>query len=236
MYDLTTGVWTTSNMIEPRTLTAAVAIGNNKFLIAGGLTYGNNSTNKIERYTVAPLAAPAAPTNFSATLILNSTSAQLVWSPVSNATKYTISYKFDGNNTWFNDTICGSDTSFVLTELAANSDYNLQIVACNKAGCSTATSISLLTTNLGIEEALSSTQFYVYPNPASSAIELKIINGKVNGNIQIVNAVGQIVYSKVYSGSAGNINVNVSDFPKGLYTVLLSAGNQKLERMAFIKQ
>lgn len=63
----------------------------------------------------------------------------------------------------------------------------------------------------------------VYPNPSNGIFEVKLnAGGRVNGDINVVDVTGRIVYSeKIDVISNYNTSIDLSQFAKGLYTVQL---------------
>ncbi len=62
----------------------------------------------------------------------------------------------------------------------------------------------------------------VYPNPASDQIIISVSDKKITGGVEIkmMNTLGQIIFSK--KENEENYFVDVSKFPKGIYTVTVS--------------
>ncbi len=82
----------------------------------------------------------------------------------------------------------------------------------------------------GINE-LANTNFSVYPNPATDNI---LVNNVVKGStLEVVNALGQVVYSEVISNTKSN--VNVANFNNGLYMIRITNGNEVITN-TFVKQ
>ncbi len=90
---------------------------------------------------------------------------------------------------------------------------------------STATTFSSQTTNvttasgnssflvIGVKEnSLSALNFKVFPNPASTAVNIELPNNKVAESITLINSIGQVLKTKTNS----NI-LNVSEIPNGVY-------------------
>lgn len=90
----------------------------------------------------------------------------------------------------------------------------------------------------GIEEE-HITYMQVYPNPASSDINLKFdVMGAQEMNIQLVNAIGQVVHNETYQASAGlnRMKLDISDLPAGVYMLTLRNGkNIKMEKVTLIR-
>ncbi len=71
--------------------------------------------------------------------------------------------------------------------------------------------------------------YHIYPNPSTGILNL-VSESSVNRDLQIrvYSTSGQLVYQLVQSGS-GNISVDLSDVPVGLYVVELSTDNGYLQ-------
>ena len=82
----------------------------------------------------------------------------------------------------------------------------------------------------GISE-VANTNFTVYPNPATENI---LVNNVVKGSsLEVVNALGQVVYSEVINNTKSN--VNVANFNNGLYMIRITNGNEVITN-TFVKQ
>jgi len=78
---------------------------------------------------------------------------------------------------------------------------------------------------------LSNTKFSVYPNPTTENI---LVNGVIKGStLEVVNALGQVVYSEVVSNT--KTNVNVANYNNGLYMVRIT-NNGEVITNTFVKQ
>jgi hypothetical protein len=66
-------------------------------------------------------------------------------------------------------------------------------------------------------------QFVVYPNPASEQVSIAYyLNNNVNtASIEIINSIGQVVSTTMLNGSTGTIQINTSEFAKGIYMITL---------------
>lgn len=83
---------------------------------------------------------------------------------------------------------------------------------------------------VGINQ-LSNTEFSVYPNPATE--QILINNAVVGSTVEIINAIGQSVYSNVINSN--NHNVNVANYEKGMYIVRISK-DKEITTNSFVKQ
>jgi hypothetical protein len=69
----------------------------------------------------------------------------------------------------------------------------------------------------------------VFPNPASSTLNVHAEN---YDNVQILNSLGQVVYSDKVSGN--DFRINISSFSKGIYFLRLSGKTTATRK--FIKE
>lgn len=82
----------------------------------------------------------------------------------------------------------------------------------------------------GINE-VANANFSVYPNPTTENI---LVNGVVKGStLELVNALGQVVYSEVVNNTKSNINV--ANYNNGLYMIRITNGNE-VTTNTFVKQ
>jgi len=82
----------------------------------------------------------------------------------------------------------------------------------------------------GINE-VANVNFTIFPNPTTENI---LVNGVVKGStLEVVNALGQVVYSEVVSNSKSNINV--ANYNNGLYMIRITNGNE-VTTNSFVKQ
>ncbi|HAF27761.1 MAG TPA: hypothetical protein DCG75_01825, partial [Bacteroidales bacterium] len=62
-----------------------------------------------------------------------------------------------------------------------------------------------------------STDILVYPNPASSYINVNVLNGTKQGTVSIYNMIGSLV--KVVEIEGNVKEINISDLPAGSYII-----------------
>jgi hypothetical protein len=71
----------------------------------------------------------------------------------------------------------------------------------------------------------------VYPNPTTENI---LVNDVTKGStLEVVNALGQVVYSEVVNNTKSNINV--ANYNNGLYMIRITNGNE-VTTNTFVKQ
>ena len=78
------------------------------------------------------------------------------------------------------------------------------------------------------------TKLLLFPNPSTNQIALQT-DEEWEGQLQIVNALGQIVYAKQWSSIDQNRqSIDTTPLPNGLYHVLLTNGSERLQQ-SFLK-
>jgi len=71
-------------------------------------------------------------------------------------------------------------------------------------------------------------EFKIIPNPSSGIIDVCYnLHNKQNLLVQFQNSIGEIVYSKkIYNANKGKLNLDISDFPTGIYMVNFQGLNE----------
>ena len=65
----------------------------------------------------------------------------------------------------------------------------------------------------------------LFPNPSSDAVTVVLNNGGQSGIVQLFSQVdGSLVRSIVTNASDNDIQINISDLPKGVYTMKVTNG------------
>ena len=70
---------------------------------------------------------------------------------------------------------------------------------------------------------LADNRFNIFPNPTKKTLT---INSKKNGTVQIYNLTGDLIFNKIKNHE--ELNINTSQFPKGIYLIRLNRNTQKL--------
>jgi hypothetical protein len=81
------------------------------------------------------------------------------------------------------------------------------------------------------------TKFSVYPNPASSHIQIQM-NRNVNGNVavQVTDALGQVLKQHTFALSGSNVRLSTSGLTSGTYLVkLIYNGEQYIQKVIVAK-
>ena len=71
----------------------------------------------------------------------------------------------------------------------------------------------------------------IYPNPVNDELKIKFNNGISNTDIKIYDITGKIIYETNYNdiNGVGEIDIDLTNVPKGLYLVEILNNLYKLE-------
>ena len=180
----------------------------------------------------------AAPTNL---MVEN---GFLTWSPVAGATSYTVSAVIGGHNgclcgvgpgipvglgntenpyfdvpsglasecfSWTVVAICGDGVSSLPSEVACH--YPTQLGGDEGSGEDGGRSGNLS----GFSTGGSISELRVYPNPASDVLNLNIPQGMNLQRVELLNSKGQLMMTRVYPQETLQDQINLTDYPRGLY-------------------
>ena len=75
---------------------------------------------------------------------------------------------------------------------------------------------------------------FIYPNPVTDKLTIKLNEGKIPTSIQIINVLGQIVYSKTITTDQP-ISINMSDNHSGIYFVIVEIDGMRFSKMVIKK-
>jgi len=92
--------------------------------------------------------------------------------------------------------------------------------ACGQAGSTNNVNI----TETGISENDAQLQLSIFPNPSNGLVTINVVNTDLtNVSFEVFNSLGQIVYSKKYSGLNASETINLSGMASGTYTVKIKS-------------
>ncbi|MDP6909113.1 MAG: PKD domain-containing protein, partial [Flavobacteriales bacterium] len=141
---------------------------------------------------------------------------------------------FADNWLWdFGDPASGADNSSTeqnpLHVFGANGTYMVTLWVTNNFGC--ADSISIVSSvNVGIDGDQEEPYSVIYPNPVSDRMDVKTyVHTTKDSNWQIINVLGEIVYSKNYELKPGmNRNrLDVTQLANGSYVLKILLGDEE---------
>jgi len=173
----------------------------------------------------------AVPTG-EATTNITGTTAKLSWTAVNGAAGYAIRYRVTGSNQSIFKTTYNSKK---LTGLAPNTSYTWQVKTyCSltppAVGSDWSSSQQFTTGSLKLADEQPAT-FNVYPNPTSGQFTIAMtLNDQETSSamIQVINLVGQIVYTEKTSVANGLLQkeIKLNDLPAGMYYVKVIVNDQ----------
>lgn len=194
-YTWNTGPNTSSITVSPSTTTTYTVNGTN----------GNGCTNSITiTQTVYPL--PTVNVSTSNTMLCSGSTATL--SGGGTISSFTWSSGGNGSTTQVSPTVT---TTYTLSGTDANGCSNSTTFTQSVTICG---GINMLSVNNGV---------MIYPNPNNGAFTIQVNKIVENSEIEITNALGQVVYRK--NVMQGMNNVNVTNLSKGVYHYTLIENN-----------
>lgn len=136
---------------------------------------------------------------------------------------------------WYlnNQVIAGVTTREFIPEVPG--DYRVGVF--NQAGCETLSdAITLDDHSLSIEDELTNT-IIVKPNPNNGEFTINLNNDIMNkfDNVQIIDVLGNVVYDNKLNNTTGLLQINLSNYAKGNYFIILKNENMTLSKLV-IKQ
>ncbi len=160
---------------------------------------------------------------------LSSTSVLLSWDVIGAATAYEVEVEDDDNTPPFSLEVNTPETSLEVDGLAAGGHYKFKVKARCPSGSSEHSpwhffSAPGQTTSSNHVGGLSGqfVRLLVYPNPASSTLWLEADHHEIRGPlaIRITNPTGKQVFQTQLDGRQSNVEINVTQWPVGLYTIV----------------
>lgn len=109
-------------------------------------------------------------------------------------------------------------------------DYEVYLNATNSNGCSDAKMQSVTVVNFPVSTTavdVLNQAIQVYPNPTNDMLNIAFANDFQPYNLTLVNAVGQLMMTQK-KVSTNKLQLNLSNYPKGIYFLQLEIGSQKV--------
>lgn len=73
--------------------------------------------------------------------------------------------------------------------------------------------------------SIPSNEINIYPNPTSGKFNIEFGNSS-SGKVTVFDALGKVVSENNITANSGNLNLNLSDYPAGIYFVKVNAGEE----------
>ncbi|KAA3645132.1 MAG: T9SS C-terminal target domain-containing protein, partial [Bacteroidetes bacterium] len=169
---------------------------------------------------------------------LSHNQARLAWDTMPGAKKYRVRYRVQGTTPWTMDVAYAGRTKLWLTGLNPATTYEWQVKTVCEYGTSSGTRWSgtqTFTTGLtplrikfSENKDVNEIELSIYPNPNNGSFNFELNNnGKVNGQIQVYDVVGKLVYQENIQSESGivikQIDLNVD--AQGIYFLKFSNGD-----------
>ncbi|GCC50324.1 hypothetical protein SanaruYs_05390 [Chryseotalea sanaruensis] len=171
--------------------------------------------------TIAPIPAPDAPTQVTATRD-SLTRISLQWTDQSSNEKGFIIQTYDFANDLFVsiDTVAAGVTNFLHADLMETRIYRYRILSYNVAGSNASGVAEVLNIILGVEER--NMQIEVSPNPGNGLYTLRI--NKPIWELAVSSSIGEIL-SKQSSKDVSSNQIDLSHLPDGVYLFIFKFDN-----------
>lgn len=145
------------------------------------------------------------------------------------------------NDTLFSNALAGNQWYNIQSGIIDNATDSIYIpsrsgdyfVIVTKNGCSSDSSNIFNYTSVGIAVLSNKSTINIYPNPADSKFDIEIDNQKESYTLEILNIVGQIVFTEKLNNSIEQ--VDLSGLSNGVYFVKLQSASNTIVRK-IIKQ
>lgn len=99
------------------------------------------------------------------------------------------------------------------------------VTVTDAKGCQKIFSTQVFTDGVGVEEYVLN-QIEVYPNPASSFVNIEIPQLAVDLDVKIYNAIGDIVWSDQFRKGTSKETINLANWAKGVYMIRFTSDEQ----------
>lgn len=87
---------------------------------------------------------------------------------------------------------------------------------------------ALLANSVGATELDELSELTVFPNPSSTELRIKAVS--LEGDLRIVNMQGAVVYRQTGLKGSWEVNINIGEWPKGIYVVAVSDENGQWQK------
>jgi len=134
------------------------------------------------------------------------------------------------NAAWdFGDGNTGSGLSTNHT-YSDNGTYTISLTLFNECGDSIQTTREFVVSTVGIRKlSLNQKQLSVYPNPATTILNITNQSGYVMQHVTVINILGQVLYQSA-SNSGNSHQINISTLAAGIYTLKIETNTGTVTR------
>ncbi|MCR4966084.1 MAG: fibronectin type III domain-containing protein [Bacteroidales bacterium] len=192
----------------------------------------NSDPSNVVTFATTTSPTCPAPTNLAATV--DHTEATLTWQQEANtANEWQINYRQTTESTW--STAIATTTTYTLTDLVANVNYEAYVVAhCNNGlNSDPSNTVTFETNNNGVQTYLEKS-VNLYPNPATEIVSVAVNDAIiVITSVEVYNVYGQLV--NVIESNDNPLRINASGLAEGMYYVRVTTDNGVVTKN-FVKQ
>jgi hypothetical protein len=130
--------------------------------------------------------------------------------------------------------VLATGNSFVTPALGAGTySYYAQAETCLPSANKTLVTFTVSVCTSFNDQRKEINDFVIYPNPVMNELNIQTTNSAINSKVQIMNALGSIVYSSTIDKE--KIIINSTDFESGIYTLQI-INSTNVQTFKFIKQ
>ncbi len=201
-----TGVWTlisgTGTITTPSSPTSGVT----------GLAIGAN----VFQWTITNPPCTAS----SSQVTITRTNSSVPTPTITQAGATLSSSAATGNQWYWNGNLITGATGQTFTP-TVNGTYTVIVTV---SGCTSAVSNTITMSNVGISELSAEQSLELYPNPNDGVFTVSFVaNSKSNYKLEVVNALGQLVYKQSIKDVSGTYSqkIDITTYGKGVYLLLL---------------
>ena len=192
-----------------------------------------STTNLLTFTTDCDAVAPTcdAPTNLNVSNITEN-SATVSWTAGGSESSWDVEYKLHSASQWQQTTV--AQTSFDITGLTANSNYDVRVKAlCGANLESQFVSTTFTTQGVGIDNITLLNSISLQPNPADNYIDLTVNSNVAVKEAVVYNAFGQMILTIELNDN--HARIDLSDMAAGMYFVRVN-GDNVMATKKFIKR
>jgi len=157
-----------------------------------------------------------APTNLTATQV-NNESVVLTWEQEANtANEWTVKFKVQGNSVWSAST--ATAVPFTLEGLTGLTTYDIQVVAncTNGLVSDPSNTITVTTTNVGVNDYDLNNNVTVYPNPTNGEFRIQNAEFRIE-KVEVYDVYGKML--NLVEVNDNQVMMNASSYAAGMYFV-----------------
>ncbi|MFZ4400320.1 MAG: T9SS type A sorting domain-containing protein [Bacteroidales bacterium] len=213
------------------TINFSATATNGNLTVQGSNSCGNSAVSAIYPITINTLPSAAGVIVGVDTVCTGDVNIPFTTTAIVNATTYTWNYSGTGA------TIINNGTSITVSFASSALSGILTVKGTNTCGSGTISTNHPIFVKqcVGINDPLNTTLNYqIYPNPTSGIITININDINTSLDLQIINLQGKIIHTEKLSNikSTYNQDINLSEYPKGVYFVkLINKNFTKVEKI-----